>query len=291
MATAWFPAAVQGIVSIELGIKGIGRTFLCDRAGGAYALMHAAQCLQRNYADIMFAGGTEAPFSPYALLCYETSGLMSTHASEHPTTAYRPFDERHDGLVAAEGAAFLILERADDALRRSAHIYAELAGWVATHDGYDPIQPAPDGQQYAAAMTQAMRRAGVDAGTIDCLFAAGSAVPAEDISEARAIRLALGREAATVPVTAPKSAFGHLFGAATPVDVVMALLALHHRVIPPTLHLDRPARECALNHVAHHPRATDRLDVIAVTARGIGGANACLILKRWSPTMTRGRSS
>jgi 3-oxoacyl-[acyl-carrier-protein] synthase II len=136
-----------------------------------------------------------------------------------------------------------------------------------------------------------MRRAGVDGGKIDCLFAVGSAVPAEDISEARAIRLALGREAETVPVTAPKSAFGHLFGAATPVDVVMALLALHHHVIPPTLHLDRPARECALNNVAQHPRAADRLDVIAVNARGIGGANACLILKRWSPDVEGGRRS
>jgi len=286
MATAWFPAAAQGNISIHLGIKGIGRTFLADRIGGAYALKHAAQCLRAGYADGMFAGGTEAPFSPYAALCYETSGLMSTQTATRPTSAYRPFDREHNGLVAGEGAAFLFLEREEDAVRRGATIYAELAGWDATTDAYDAIRPQPNGVRFAATMRRAMQRAHITAEQVDCVFAAGSAVPEEDIAEARAIRLALCRYAQHIPVTAPKAAFGNLFGAATPVDVVIALLALRHRVIPPTLHLDTIAPECMLDFVVKQPRPVDRLDVLALNARGIGGTNACLILRRWSPQKT-----
>lgn len=280
MATAWFPAAVQGNVSIQFGIKGIGRTFLSDRASGALALIHAADCLIRGRADIMLAGGSEAPFSPYAALCYETSGFMSTRASDGSTDVYRPFDSAHDGLVAAEGAAFFVLERAQDALSRGARVYAEIAGWATTHDGYDFVQCAPDGQRYAAAMTHAMEQAGVTADTLDCVFAAGSAVPNEDVSETRAIHLALGDEAPRVPVSTPKSAFGNLFGAAMPVDMAIALRSMQEKVIPATLHLDQPASGCDLDYVPRTPRSTDRLDTCLVNARGIGGANAAVLLRR-----------
>ncbi len=279
MATAWFPAAVQGNVSIQFGIKGIGRTFLSDRASGALALIHAADCLIRGRADIMLAGGSEAPFSPYAALCYETSGFMSTRASDGSTDVYRPFDCAHDGLVAAEGAAFFVLERAEDALSRGARVYAELAGWATTHDGYDFVQCAPDGQRYAAAMTQAMEQASISADMLDCVFAAGSAVPDEDVSETRAIHLALGNEAPHVPISTPKSAFGNLFGAAMPIDMAIALRSMQEKVIPATLHLDQPAVGCDLDYVPRTPRPVERLDTCLVNARGMGGANAAVLLR------------
>jgi 3-oxoacyl-(acyl-carrier-protein) synthase len=282
MATAWFPASLQGNASIQLGIKGIGRTFLSDRASGAHAIIHAANCLARGRADVMLAGGSEAPFTPFATLAYETSGLMSTQTDLYSTSAYRPFDCNHNGLVAAEGAAFFVLERAEDAIKRGAVIMAELAGWASTHDGYDFVQPAPDGERYAAAMTQAMERAGVNAEEVDCVFAAGSAVPTEDVSETRAIHLALGDAAKRVPVSTPKSAFGNLFGAATPVDMALALLAIQQRVIPPTLHFDQPAPDCDLDYVSSTPRSVDRLDTCLLNARGIGGTNVALLLQRWS---------
>jgi len=282
LATAWFPASLQGNVSIQLGIKGIGRTFLSDRASGAHAIIHAANCLSRGRADIMLAGGSEAPFTPFATLAYETSGLMSTQADTYSTAAYRPFDRNHNGLVAAEGAAFFVLERAEDAVKRGATILGELGGWASTHDGYDFVQPAPDGERYAAAMTQAMQRTGVNAKDIDCVFAAGSAVPSEDVSETRAIHLALGNAAKRVPVSTPKSAFGNLFGAATPVDMGIALLAMQQQIIPPTLHFDQPAQDCDLDYVPRTPRSVDRLDTCLLNARGIGGTNASLLLRRWS---------
>ena len=282
MATAWFPAAVQGNMSIQFGIRGIGRTFVSDRAGGALALIHAANCLQRGKADIMLAGGTEAPFSPYAALCYETSGLMSKQASTGSPDVYRPFDRAHDGLVAAEGAAFFVLERAEDASKRDAPILAEIAGWASTNDGYDFVRPAPDGKRYASAMTQAMQRADVRAEQLDCLFAAGSAVPEEDVSETRAIHLALGEAAAHVPVSTPKSAFGNLFGASFPIDLAIALLAFRHQVIPATLHLDHAAPGCDLDYVPRTPRPVDHLDNCLLNARGSGGANAAMLLRKWS---------
>lgn len=282
MATAWFPAAVQGNVSIHFGIKGVGRTFLSDRASGALAMMHAANCLQRGKADVMITGGTEAPFSPYAALCYETSGLMSKQASTGSTTAYRPFDRAHDGLVTGEGAAFFVLERAEDAERRGAVILAEITGWASTNDGYDLVRAAPDGKRFASAMIRAMQQAGVEAEQLDCVFAAASAVPDEDVSETRAIHQALKDAAPHVPIAAPKSAFGNLFGAAFPMDVAIALLAMQQRVIPAALNLDQPAQECDLDYVAHTPRRVERLDHCLLNARGIGGANASLLLGHWS---------
>lgn len=282
MATAWFPAAVQGNISIYFGIKGIGRTFLHDRASGALALMHAADCLRRGKADIMLAGGCEAPFSPYAALCYETSGLMSKQAETGSQEAYRPFDRRHDGLVAGEGAAFFVLERADDAQARGAAIYAELAGWASTNDGYDVIRPAPDGQRYAAAMSRAMQRAEVEATDLTCVFAAGSAVPEEDSSETLALHHALGKIATRIPVSVPKAAFGNLFGAALPVDLAAALLAMRHRVIPATLHLDQPAPDCDLDYVPRTPRPVEYFHSSLLNARGMGGANAALVLRAWT---------
>jgi 3-oxoacyl-(acyl-carrier-protein) synthase len=282
MATAWFPAAVQGNASIQFGIKGVGRTFLSDRAGGAFALMHAADALMRGKADIMLAGGTEAPFSPYAALCYETSGLMSKQAVSGSSTAYRPFDTDHDGLVTAEGGAFFVLERLDDARKRNAPILGELVGWASSNDGYDPVRVAPDGQRYAAAMSSALQRAVARPDDVDCVFAAGSAVPTEDISETRALHLAFGEAVSHIPVSAPKSAFGNLFGAALPLDLAIAIIAMQERVIPATLNLDQAAQECDLDYVPLIPRSINRFDTCLLNARGIGGTNAALVLRRWA---------
>jgi 3-oxoacyl-(acyl-carrier-protein) synthase len=281
MATAWFPAAVQGNVSIQFGIKGVGRTFLSDRASSAHALIHAADCLTRGKADIMIAGGAEAPFAPYAALCYETSGLMSkqdVNTFDKPT--YSPFDQSHNGLVTAEGAAFFVLEREDDAQRRDAPMLARIPGWSSTHDGYDAVHASPDGKRYATSLTQTLQRASLNPSDVDCIFAAGSAVPDEDLSETRAIHLALGGDASHIPVTAPKAAFGNLFGAAFALDMAIAILAMHRRVIPATLHLKQPAEGCDLEYVALHPRRVERLDHCLLNARGIGGVNASMLIQR-----------
>lgn len=141
------------------------------------------------------------------------------------------------------------------------------------------MQPAPDGQRYAAAIKKALVQADKKPEEIDCIFAAGSAVPSEDISETKAIRLAFEEAADRIPVSTPKSAFGNMFGAATPVDMVIALLAMQHGVIPMTLHLDHPAPGCDLDYVPEAPRPVERLDTCLINARGMGGTNAALVLQ------------
>jgi len=198
------------------------------------------------------------------------------YASDGP--AYRPFDQDHDGLVTGEGAAFFVLEREEDAQRRGASILSRLKGWGSTHDGYDAVYAAPDGKRYAASITQTLQRASLNPSEVDCIFAAGSAVPEEDLSETYAIRLALGDDASHIPVTAPKSAFGNLFGAAFALDMAIAILAMRQRIIPPTLHLKQPAEGCNLEYVALHPRQVEHLDHCLLNARGIGGVNASMLI-------------
>jgi 3-oxoacyl-(acyl-carrier-protein) synthase len=278
IAAAWFPAAAQGNISISFGIKGVGRTFISERASSALALLHAADTLTRRRADIMLAGGTEAPLSPYAGLFYEKSGQISRQASHGSPASYRPFDKDADGLVVGEGAAFFVLERAEDARARGASILAELTGWASTNDGFDPVHAAPDGRRYAAAMTRALERANMTPMDVDCVFAAGSALPEEDLSETRALHLALGEMAPHVPVTAPKAAFGNLFGAAHALDLALAILSLQAGLIPPTLNLDEPAPGCDLDYVSQSARPANQLSHCLVNARGIGGANASVVV-------------
>jgi 3-oxoacyl-(acyl-carrier-protein) synthase len=280
IAAAWFPAAAQGNISIAFGLKGVGRTFISERASSALALLHAADTLARGRADIMLAGGTEAPLSPYACLFYEKSGQLARQASNGSPTSYRPFDRDADGLVVGEGAVFFVLERAEDAIARGASPLAELAGWASTNDGFDPVRAAPDGRRYAAAMTRALERAEITPAEVGCAFAAGSALPEEDLSETRALHLALGDTAPYVPVTAPKAAFGNLFGAAHSLDLALAILALHHGLIPPTLNLDEPAPGCDLDYVTRNPRPASQLSHCLVNARGLGGANASVVVRK-----------
>jgi len=280
IAAAWFPAAAQGNISLSFGIKGVGRTFISERASSALALLHAADALTRGRADIMLAGGTEAPLSPYACLFYEKSGQLSRQAASGSPASYRPFDKDADGLVVGEGAAFFVLERAEDAQARGASILAELAGWASTNDGFDPVRAAPDGRRYAAAMTRAMERASITPAEVGCIFAAGSALPDEDFSETRALHLALGETAPHVPVTAPKAAFGNLFGAAHSLDLALAILALRDGLIPPTLNLDESAPGCDLDYVSQTVRPAKKMSHCLVNARGLGGSNASVVVRK-----------
>jgi 3-oxoacyl-(acyl-carrier-protein) synthase len=141
---------------------------------------------------------------------------------------------------------------------------------------------APDGKRYAAAMTQSLERAQVSKDEVDCIFAAGSAIPAEDIAETRALHLAFGDAATHIPVSTPKSAFGNLLGAASALDVAIAILAMQEHVIPAALNIDQPAQGCDLDYVSQKARSVDRFDTCLVNARGIGGANAALVLRRWT---------
>jgi 3-oxoacyl-(acyl-carrier-protein) synthase len=282
-ATAWFPAAPQGNICIRFGLKGRSRTFVCDRASGAYALIHAAEIIQRGHADVVVAGGTEQPLSPYAWLCCHTSGYLARPGGAPPETAYRPFDRGHTGTVLGEGSVFLILEDGEHARARGAPTYGEIRSWAVSTDAYRPYGTVePSGTVLSGAMQKTLAGAGLSPGSLGCIFAHGSAVPAEDATEVRAIHAALGGAARRVPVTAPKATIGHLLGASTAADVAIALRGMERRLVPPIANLHEPAPGFDLDFVSDSPRELKTWDDTLVVSRGLGGANTCVLVSQSS---------
>lgn len=277
---AWFYAASTGQISIRHGLKGPCSVIVTESAGGLDALAHARRAVRRG-TQVVVCGGTEAPVSPYALVCQMQSGNLSTQCE--PAAAYRPFDRQANGYVPGEGGAILIVERLDHALERGApRIYGEIAGHAATHDAYHPAQVAPDGRQLARAMSLALADAGVSPDEVDAVFADAAGTRAGDVAEARAIRQALGAHADRVPVTAPKTMVGRLSSGGAPLDVAAALLAMRDGCLPPTVNLDRPAPGCELSFVTGRAQAAE-LATVLVNARGFGGFNSALVLRAYTP--------
>jgi 3-oxoacyl-(acyl-carrier-protein) synthase len=278
-ATAWFPTAPQGAICITLGIKGPARTFISDRASGAYALVHGADLIRRGQADVVIAGGTEAPLSPYAWLCCQTSGFLTRHGNKSPVTAYRPFDRRHTGSVIAEGSAFLLLESLEHAQQRDAPIYGELKGWALGSDGYLPYYTVePHGSVLAKTMRKCLQHAELEAQDIDAIFAHGAGIPVEDMTEVYAIQETFGKYSQDIAITAPKSAIGHMLGAAAPADVAIALRAMDRKELPPTANLDEVAPGFDLDFIQHKSRRVTTCRNSVIVSRGLGGVNACLVV-------------
>jgi 3-oxoacyl-(acyl-carrier-protein) synthase len=279
-ATAWFPAAPQGNISIRLGIKGRARTFVCDRASGAYAIIHAAETIVRGQADVVIAGGTEQPLSPYAWLCCQTGGFLTPAGNADPPAAYRPFDRAHGGTVIGEGSVFLVLESEDHARARGAEILGRLSGWAQNTDGYMPYYTSePHGKTMSLAIKRSMQRAAINVDDLGSVIADGSAVPREDAAEVLALKAALGDSARRIPITTAKAAYGHLMGSAASADVAVALQMIRHGIVPPVANLDNPAPGFDLDFVRADPREANLAHVMIV-ARGLGGVNACLVISR-----------
>jgi minimal PKS chain-length factor (CLF/KS beta) len=273
---AWFYAATTGQISIKHGLKGPCGVVLSEGAGGLEALQHSRRTIRRG-VDTVVSGGLEAPIGPYALTCQLGNGYMSTAAE--PADAYRPFDRRANGYVPGEGGAILLIESTERAQQRGApQVYAEIAGYGGTQDAYHWAKPAPDGKQLARAMTVAMKDAGVSSEEIDAVFADAFGVPEFDAIEASAISSALGKRAGDVPVTAPKTMVGRLYAGGAALDVAAAVLAIRDGVIPPTVNLEEPADGCELEFVTAARQAA--LKTVLVVARGYGGFNAALVLRR-----------
>jgi len=273
---AWFYAATTGQISIKHGLKGPCGVVVAEGAGGLEALQHSRRTIRRG-VDAVVSGGMEAPIGPYALTCQIGNGYLST-ASE-PEQAYRPFDALANGYVPGEGGAILLVESAERAERRGApQIYAQVAGYGATHDGHHWGKPAPDCRQLARAVTVALADAAISADDLDAVFADAFGVPQFDANEVAAIKSALGGRAGSIPVTAPKSMVGRLYAGGAALDVAAAVLAMRDGVIPPTVNLDSAADGFDLDFVTS--ARNTQLNTVLVLARGYGGFNAAIILRR-----------
>jgi minimal PKS chain-length factor (CLF/KS beta) len=274
---AWFYAATTGQIAIRHGLKGPCGVVIAEGAGGLEALAQSRRTIRRGY-DTIVSGGLEAPIGPYALTCQMGNGYLS--AATDPADAYRPFDARANGYVPGEGGAILLVESAQRASDRGApQVYAQLAGYGATQDAYHWRRPAPDGRQLARAMSVALENAGVGPQDVDAIFADAFGDPEWDAIEAKAIREVFGARTNDVPVTAPKTMVGRLYAGGASLDVAAALLAMRDGVIPPTINLDEPAAGCDLDFVTGKERSAE-LRTILINARGFGGFNSALVLRR-----------
>ncbi|MCD4781379.1 MAG: beta-ketoacyl-[acyl-carrier-protein] synthase family protein [Candidatus Omnitrophica bacterium] len=278
MASAWFPAAPQGQISIHYGIKGYSKTVVSDRASSLMAIAYGAKNLERNNNDFVLAGGMEAPVTPYALLCCNTSGMLSKN-NDNPTKAYKPFDKSRDGYAIAEGAGVVIMEPRHRAVKRQAHVYAHVIGYGTTTDGVDRIQPADDGVQLARAIRLALDDAKLESKEIDYICADGAGTVIGDLTETEAIKIVFNSHAKSIPVSAPKSIFGNMLGASGALDVITTVLAMEHNLIPPTINLETPDPKCDLNYCANKPQEKDIKNALIIN-RGRGGINAALILQK-----------
>jgi 3-oxoacyl-(acyl-carrier-protein) synthase len=274
---AWFYAATTGQVSIRHGMKGPCGVVIAEGAGGLEALQHSRRTIRRGVHTVV-SGGLEAPIGPYALTCQLGNGNLSHE--QDPDAAYRPFDARANGYVPGEGGAIVLVEDLERARERGvSNIYGEIVGYGATHDAYHWGSPDPDGGRLARAMSVALENAGIGPDDVDAVFADALGVPEADAQEAAAIREVFGARASELPVTAPKTMVGRLYAGGAALDVAGALLAMRDGKLPPTINLDEPADGCELDFVTGSPREAE-LNTVLVNARGYGGFNAALVLRR-----------
>jgi 3-oxoacyl-[acyl-carrier-protein] synthase II len=269
-ATAWFPTAAQGYVTIRYGIRGYSKSFVCDRASGASGLYFGVKSIQQGHNDIVLTGGSEAPITRFGMVCYYETGEIS--AASDPDTAYQPFDRDRSGIVLGEGSTVLVLESEEHAKARGARIYGEITSSSMTTDT-DPAE----GVHFARAMNKALQKADLSPGDIDVVFAEGCGTEAGDRIEADAISAVFGATAADVPVTVPKSLFGHLYGASCSTEVACSLMAMETGKLP-MMQSVNPDEGCELNFITQaQSRAVSRT---LVNSRAREGVNASFVISK-----------
>jgi 3-oxoacyl-[acyl-carrier-protein] synthase II len=266
-----------GQVSIALGLRGPSYCTTSACSSSAHALGDAFEWIRHGRAEVMIAGGAESTITGLGV-----GGFCAMHAlsrrNDEPAKACRPFDRGRDGFVIAEGAATLVLESLSRAKRRGARIYGEIRGCGVTSDAHHLTQPVPDGNGAQRAMRMALAQAQLNPDDVDYINAHGTSTPLGDVSESRAIERVFGEHATSkgLWVSSTKSMTGHLLGGAGAVESAIALLAITHAVVPPTINLDDPDPQCVLDYVPHAAR--DRRVRHAINnSFGFGGTNVSLL--------------
>jgi len=278
LALAVFGGAASCNIAIELGAMGPNSTNAMSCASGAIAIGDAFRQIRDGYADIMIAGGAEAPLAPLTFGAFALIRAMSTR-NEEPDKASRPFDKDRDGFVMGEGAAVMVLEEYERATARGAKIYAEIAGYGTTNDAHHMTAPRPDGSQAARSMRLALSDANVSADEIDYVNTHGSSTPLNDSTETMAIKQVLGDHAYRIPISGTKGYYGHALGASGAIETAICALAIEREWLPPTVNLQVADKACDLNFLQGTGRK-ERVEHILTNSFGFGGINAALVLRR-----------
>lgn len=272
--------AAASHLSIKYHLQGPNITYATACSSSAIALGEAYRQIKHGYADVMLAGGAEAMLTLGAMKAWEALRTLAQEDPNDPGASCKPFSKNRSGLVLGEGAAVLVLEDAERAVRRGARIYAELAGYDCSSDSSHITKPDSAGQTRTIA--NALQDAKLRPDQIGYVNAHGTATLAGDIEETRALKLAFGDHAKNIPVSSTKSMHGHLMGATGAVEFMAAVLALEHQAIPPTINLAEPDPECDLDYVANVGRTGVPLEAVMSNSFAFGGTNAVLIARRFA---------
>jgi 3-oxoacyl-[acyl-carrier-protein] synthase II len=278
LALTVFAGAASCNVAIEFGVTGPNSTNAMSCASGTIAIGDAFRQIRDGYADVMIAGGVEAPLAPLCFGAFALIRAMSTR-NDDPGSASRPFDKDRDGFVMGEGAATLILEERGRALARGAKIYAEVVGFGTTNDAHHMTAPRPDGSQAARSMTLALADAALTPGEVGYINAHGSSTPLNDPTETLALKQVFREHAYTVPVSSTKGYYGHALGASGAIEAAICALSFEHDWLPPTVNLTTPDASCDLDYIPMSGRAA-RVEHVLSNSFGFGGINASLVFRR-----------
>lgn len=266
-----------GQISIHYGLKGPNTCVVTACATGSHSIGEAFRIVKRGEADMMIAGGAEAPITPLGVSSFCAMKALSTRNQE-PQKASRPFDNERDGFVIAEGCGLVILESLPHAQERGVPIYAEVIGYGLSADAYHISAPDTSGEGAAAAMTGALKEAGVSLRDVDYINAHGTSTKYNDKIETLAIKKVFKKQAYELKVSSTKSMTGHQLGAAGGVEAVAAVLVLENNCIPPTINYENPDPECDLDYVPNKA-VFQKVDIVMTNSFGFGGQNAVLLIK------------
>lgn len=270
---------VSGQVSIRHGLKGPNHAVVTACSTGSHAIGDAARLIMFGDADVMLAGGAEAPVVRLSIAGFSACKALTTSYNDTPEKASRPYDKDRDGFLMGEGAGVLVLEELEHAKARGAKIYAEVVGYGMSGDAYHITAPAEDGDGAFRCMSAAVKRAGINPADIDYINAHGTSTMADTI-ELKAVERLLGDAAENATMSSTKSSIGHLLGAAGAAEAIFSILAIRDNIAPPTINLDNPAVETLIDLVPHKPRSR-KIDVALSNSFGFGGTNASLLFRRY----------
>ena len=278
LALQVFGGSAHTNIAIEFGFRGVGTTNSNSCASGTVAVGEALRYIRDDFADVIIAGGAEAPLAPLSFGAFAIIKTMSQWTGD-PAFACRPFDKLRDGFVMGEGAATLIVEELEHAKKRGAHIYAELLGYSLNNDAYHMTSPLPSGDSCIRAMRHALADAELAPEQIDYVNAHGSSTQLGDSTEMMAIKQVFGDHVRKIPVSGTKGYTGHPLGATGAMEAAICTLALEEQWVPPTLSYANPDPACDLDVVPNHGREAE-LNYVLSNSFGFGGINACVVLGR-----------
>src|SRR6476469_4667802 len=278
LAVQVFGGSAHSNIAIEFGFRGVGTTNSNSCASGTVSVGEALRYVRDDFADIIVAGGAEAPLSPLTFGAFAIIKSMSQWTGD-PAVACRPFDLKRDGFVMAEGAASLVIEELEHAQKRGAHIYAEVLGYSLNNDAFHMTSPLPGAESSIRAMREALADAGLKPDQIDYINAHASSTQLNDSCETAAIKEVFGAHARQIPVSGTKAYTGHALGATGALEAAICALAIERSWVPPTLNHHHPDPACDLDSVPHHGRDAE-LNYVLSNSFGFGGINACVVLGR-----------